>query len=65
MTKRMKRALEIAMDLHKNYGLPIGDAADIAVVSLLERKSKKPKKLVELIEHNLSSWRLSESFRAG
>ena len=64
MTKRMQKAMDLAMDLHNNYGLSIGEAADIAVITLFEKKSNKYGNLVENIEHNLSSWRLSENYRA-
>ena len=65
MTKRMQKAMDIAMDLHENHGLPMDEAADIASVILFEQKTKKQERLVEQIEKNLSLWRLSESVRTG
>lgn len=65
MTKRMQKAMNVAMDLHENHGLSMDEAADIASVILFEQKTKKQERLVEQIEKNLSLWRLSETLRTG
>jgi len=65
MTKKIQKALNVAMDLHKNHGLPMDKAAEIALVTLLEKKPKKHKKIVKQVEYNLSLLGLSESIRAG
>lgn len=64
MGKKVNKAVDLAMELHDRYGMPMDKAAEIALVTLLEQKPKKHAKLVKQIEYNLSSLRLSESLRA-
>ena len=65
MGKRVSKAVDLAFELHERYGMPLDKAADIALVTLFEKKQKKRAKLVKHVEHNLSLLRLAESLKSG
>ena len=64
MSKKVDKAVDLAIELHERYCMPMDKAAEIALVSLLEKKPKKREKLLTQVEYNLSLLSFSESLKA-
>jgi len=56
MTKRMQKAVTMAIELQEKHNVSKERAIEIALGYLLERKSKKQDKFVAKSDNNRSSW---------